>query len=98
MMPNYKASPVDLTNCDKEPIQYIGRIQPNGFLLVIDKVTLIIEQASENVLQYFPITGPNDLLGKPYGEFLYSDGKEFLFQDFVKEDRFGPAIVNIGEN
>ena len=70
-MLNYKNVNVDLTNCDKEPIQYIGRIQPNGFLLVVNKDTRIIEQASQNVLEYFPIIALQDLLGRPLPEFIF---------------------------
>lgn len=97
-MLNYKNFNVGLTNCDKEPIQYIGRIQPNGFLLVIDKDTTIIEQASENVGQYFPITAPHDLLGRPFSEFIDSNHEDSKIQKFSKEDQLKPTIFKIGEN
>lgn len=97
-MLNYKNFNVDFTNCDKEPIQYIGGIQPNGFLLVIDGDTTIIEQASENVVQYFPITAPQDLLGKPITEFIYPDSEDSMAQKFLKEDRIEPTILKMGEN
>ncbi|MBO0936268.1 GAF domain-containing protein [Fibrella sp. HMF5335] len=39
---------VDLTNCDREPIQWPGFIQSHGYLLAIDPATFVIWQASEN--------------------------------------------------
>jgi light-regulated signal transduction histidine kinase (bacteriophytochrome) len=39
---------VDLTNCDREQIQYAGAIQPHGALLVMEEPELRILQASRN--------------------------------------------------
>lgn len=97
-MLNKQSVKVDLSNCDKEPIQYIGCIQPIGFLLVIDRDSRIIEQASENVEQYFPITDPHDMLGKPLTDFFFPNGGNSIVQNFLKEDRIDPDIVKIGEN
>jgi two-component system, chemotaxis family, sensor kinase Cph1 len=40
--------PIDLTNCDREPIHIPGAVQPYGFLLCLDPATLDIVQASAN--------------------------------------------------
>ncbi|TKD53353.1 GAF domain-containing protein [Sphingomonas baiyangensis] len=40
--------PVDLTNCDREPIHQLGAIQPFGFLLALSP-DWIVRRASENV-------------------------------------------------
>lgn len=63
-MQNYQNSKVDLSNCDKEPIHLIGRIQPHGFLLVIDRNTLLIEQISVNIEDFVP--------GKAFRQWLGS--------------------------
>ncbi|GAB2521796.1 ATP-binding protein [Spirosoma aerophilum] len=57
-------SPLDLTNCDREPIQWPGYIQANGYLLALDPVTLIIWQASEN-MQQVANCSLADLIGQP---------------------------------
>ncbi|MDQ4142034.1 MAG: GAF domain-containing protein, partial [Bacteroidota bacterium] len=43
---------VDLSNCDNEPIHIIGRIQPHGFLLVINKASHTVEQVSDNISSF----------------------------------------------
>ncbi len=44
--------PIDLTNCDREPIHIPGQVQPHGFLLAVDRATLRIVQTSDNVAHY----------------------------------------------
>ena len=63
-MQNYNNLKVDLSNCDSEPIHIIGRIQPHGFLLIMDQETLQVEQVSQNIGQYIEVT-PENVLGKP---------------------------------
>ncbi|WP_293150187.1 MULTISPECIES: ATP-binding protein [unclassified Microcoleus] len=55
---------VDLTNCDREPIQIPGLIQPHGVLLVLQEPDLKIVQVSNNTLALLG-KQPQDLLGKP---------------------------------
>ena len=40
--------PIDLTNCDREPIHIPGLIQPYGFLLCLDSQSRRVVQASAN--------------------------------------------------
>ena len=40
------AANVDLSNCDRELIQYSGAIQPHGVLLVLQEPELRVVQAS----------------------------------------------------
>src|SRR3954453_20007416 len=40
--------PVDLTNCDREPIHVPGSIQPHGVLLVVDPVSEVVLQSAGN--------------------------------------------------
>ncbi|KAA3440487.1 ATP-binding protein [Rufibacter hautae] len=70
-MQNYQNHQVDLSNCDSEPIHLIGRIQPHGFLLVLDQDTLQVEQASRNVGAYLPLE-LEEILGKPLKDLLSS--------------------------
>src|SRR4051794_14841475 len=41
-------TPIDLTNCDREPIHTPGAIQPHGAMLVIREADQQIVQASAN--------------------------------------------------
>lgn len=50
--------PVDLTNCDREPIHIPGAIQPHGCLLACDAAAGVIERASENAASFLGIPGP----------------------------------------
>ncbi|WP_276496192.1 ATP-binding protein [Pontibacter litorisediminis] len=62
-MQNYQNYKVDLSNCEKEPIHLIGRIQPHGFQLILHKTTLEVEQVSENISGFLQ-ADPAELLGK----------------------------------
>ena len=50
------ASNVDLSNCDREQIQFSGAVQPHGCMLVIEEPSLRILQVSANA---------SNLLGLP---------------------------------
>ena len=60
---------VDITNCDREPIQIPGLIQPHGVLLVLQEPDLKIIQVSNNTLALLG-QQPQDLLGKPLSNLL----------------------------
>ena len=60
---------IDLTNCDREPIQIPGFIQPHGVMLVLQASTLEIVQVSSNVATVLD-RQPESLLGKPLSELL----------------------------
>jgi light-regulated signal transduction histidine kinase (bacteriophytochrome)/CheY-like chemotaxis protein len=55
--------PVNLTNCDREPIHILGAIQPIGFLLALSNDWMIL-RASENTLDYIGVEA-KDLIGNP---------------------------------
>lgn len=44
------SAPVDLTNCDREPIHIPGAILPHGAMLVVDPATMMIEQVAGDTL------------------------------------------------
>lgn len=68
---------VDLTNCDKEPIHLLGKIQPHGFLLVCNSNNYTLERASENFFEAFNLNQDHietydivSIFGKEEGEKL----------------------------
>jgi light-regulated signal transduction histidine kinase (bacteriophytochrome) len=56
-------SPVDLSNCDREPIHIPGSIQPYGVLLTLQEPALHITQCSANVREFFGVDA-GELLGQ----------------------------------
>jgi light-regulated signal transduction histidine kinase (bacteriophytochrome) len=60
---------VDLANCASEPIRIPGSIQPHGFLLVLDRQSLALVQASANVAQHLGAQAES-LLGRPLPDLL----------------------------
>jgi two-component system, chemotaxis family, sensor kinase Cph1 len=56
--------PVDLSNCDREPIHVPGYIQPHGVLFALQQPELTIVQVSENTAQWCGLT-PEQLLNRP---------------------------------
>ncbi len=60
---------IDLTNCDREPIHIPGKIQSHGFLIAVNKETLIITYVSENIGVF---VGQNigELLEQPISYFI----------------------------
>lgn len=74
---------VDLTNCDKEPIHILGKIQSHGFLIAIDTTSGLINYVSENIALHFECE-PKILLGKNL-EYLANalnlnvSGSQFFF-------------------
>ncbi|MGY1711326.1 SpoIIE family protein phosphatase [Geodermatophilus sp. SYSU D00758] len=54
-------APVDLTNCEREPIHVPGSVQPRGVLLAVREPDLVVTQVSENL---------PDLLGVPVADAL----------------------------
>ena len=84
---------VNLSNCDRELVQYMGAIQPHGALLVLNATNLNIIQASENSLD---LLGQHweTLIGLPIdsllGVALGSSLREAILANPVNE-----AMVNI---
>ena len=72
--------PLDLTNCDREPIHIPGSIQPHGILFVIDLNSEVVLQAAGDTAgslatQHPPLGRPlHDLLGVGLEELTQSAG------------------------
>lgn len=60
--------PVDLTNCDREPIHILGAIQPIGFLIALT-ADWIVARASENLADFIGLT-PAEAIGRPLADIF----------------------------
>ncbi|PDV86614.1 two-component system sensor histidine kinase/response regulator [Rhizobium sp. H4] len=60
--------PVDLTNCDREPIHQLGAIQPFGFLLAVSSDWIAV-RASANLVEFLGIAQA-DALGRPVASLI----------------------------
>ena len=74
---NTPREPVDLTNCDREPIHLSGAIQPHGVLFVLSLPELTIVQLSTNTEAFFGIA-PQALLGCSIAAILDESSLEGL--------------------
>lgn len=82
-MRNYQNFKVNLSNCDKEPIHLIGRIQPHGLLMVIDRTTFSIEQVSANIAELVPDAGSENWMGSSIFDFLPMKDKGWFESVFI---------------
>lgn len=64
--------PVDLTNCDREPIHLLGSVQPFGFLIAVTSADWIISRISRNVSDWIDAT-PDSLIGRPLDQIFTQD-------------------------
>lgn len=55
---------VTLTNCDREPIHILGKIQNHGYLIACDATSHIVNYCSDNIAQILD-KSPEALLGQP---------------------------------
>lgn len=62
-------TPIDLGNCDREPIHIPGAIQPHGVLLAFRPDSLTIAIASESTHAHFGVEAA-DLAGKPLSDVI----------------------------
>ncbi|PDT09992.1 HWE histidine kinase domain-containing protein [Rhizobium sp. M1] len=60
--------PVDLTNCDREPIHQLGAVQPFGFLLAVSSDWIAV-RASANLVEFLGIAQA-DALGRPVASLI----------------------------
>lgn len=67
----------DLTQCDREPIEFPGSIQPHGALLALEIETLIVVQAGGETERFFGLA-PQALLGRPVSDWLQAAEVAFL--------------------
>jgi two-component system, chemotaxis family, sensor kinase Cph1 len=90
------SEPIDLSNCDREPIHIPGLIQPHGLLLTLGEPKLEILQISENVEHFLGIPAEK-LLGKPLN-YLCSKTKVQEICQYLQQDNlevFSPLQLRI---
>ena len=61
--------PVDLTNCEREPIHVPGSIQPRGVLLAVSEPDMVVRQVSRNLGDVVGMAW-DDALGRPLAEVV----------------------------
>ena len=64
-------TPVDLTNCEREPIHVPGSIQPFGVLVAVSEPDLVVRQVSDNLAALIG-TPWHEALGRPLADLLGS--------------------------
>ena len=62
-------TPVDLSNCEREPIHVPSSIQPRGVLLAVSEPDLVVVQVSENLADLVGVD-PSDALGRRLSDVL----------------------------
>lgn len=65
-------APVDLTNCDREPIHLLGAIQPFGFLIAVSTPDWFVQRVSNNVAAWLKVA-PADMLGRSLFNFVSAE-------------------------
>ncbi len=87
---------VTITNCEAEPIHIPGTIQPYGYMLALNKTDNTIQYCSENCTTLFskPL---NQILGKPFSEFLNKEDADSLATYTAKtENVVKPFAFRVG--
>lgn len=84
--------PIDLTNCDREPIHIPGSIQPHGCLLACDNAARTVLFCSENALAMLNLTELP--LDQPLSDIIGSNAAHTLLNALaVSGARPRPALV-----
>lgn len=82
---------VDLTNCDKEPIHILGKVQDHGVLLVCDSAKAIT-QHSDNIDKLF--SSDESIIGKKITDLVHPELAEKLENCFAERNPT-PVELNI---
>ncbi|MBT9386472.1 GAF domain-containing protein [Pseudooceanicola sp. CBS1P-1] len=75
-MPQSPEAATDLTNCDREPIHLLGRVQSYGALLAVSS-DWIVQHASDNLLAIFGVESCA-ALGRPLSELISPEGLSLI--------------------
>jgi light-regulated signal transduction histidine kinase (bacteriophytochrome) len=62
-------TPIDLSNCEREPIHVPGSIQPRGVLIAVSDPDYVVQQASENLADLVGVDW-REALGRPLAAVL----------------------------
>lgn len=77
-----------LANCDQEPIQVPGAIQPHGVLLTVNEATWVVQQLSANA---------DGLFGRPASELAGQDLEIVLGAQQAQQVRSAAAAYSLDE-
>ncbi|WSH64048.1 HWE histidine kinase domain-containing protein [Rhizobium ruizarguesonis] len=90
--------PVDLTNCDREPIHQLGSVQPFGFLLAVSS-DWVVTRASANLAEFLGVAQAN-AIGRPVISLITSEALHAIRNKLttlrgsdVVERIFGIALI-----
>ena len=84
--------PIDLTNCDREPIHIPGSIQPHGCLLACDHAARIVQFRSDNACDMLGLT--SDPLEMPLSQVIGDEAAHTLLNALaVTGSRPHPSLV-----
>src|SRR5690349_6002961 len=64
--------PVDLDNCDREPIHIPGAVQPHGALVAVTQPELVVRVVSANLAAWCGVE-PEEAVGRPLASVLGAD-------------------------
>ena len=82
--------PVDLSNCDREPIHIPGAIQEHGALLSLRDSDWTVMQASANACAFFGLTEPGSAaVGRPFNDLVGSAAAAKLVAALAVKDATG---------
>lgn len=77
---------VDLSNCDKEPIHILGKVQAHSVLIAVrEESGYVVEQISENCLEHFEITA-SSAIGQPVEKILGAEYFSKISEQFFSKD------------
>ena len=87
---------IDLTNCDKEPIQFLGKIQSYGFLVGVAKKNAKIIHVSANLGEFIHLSAEEVLGKKPdvFNPFIKCAGAGGNFRDLYDDLITGGKSAN----
>ncbi len=86
---------IDLTTCDREPINIPGLIQPHGILLVIKEKNLEIIQVSNNIFVEIGYTA-EEIIGKKLAELLPKEEIDAIRQCIADDFEFvNPLNISV---
>jgi two-component system, chemotaxis family, sensor kinase Cph1 len=86
------AQNVDLSNCDREQVQFCGAIQPHGVLLALSEPDFIITQISANTIATLGLAS-QDLLGHPIDRLVgHEQAEQFRRKVGREKNLTGPPV------
>jgi len=84
---------IDITNCDREPIQYIGTSQSHGVIIAFNREDNVITHCSENSLELLGIKA-EELLGQPVSILLPEAFSGYFPREGSKKELLPETEIN----